>query len=112
MCLIHILCRDQNMLQVAETPRLWITSQQLNEHMTKRNKIKIPASYNSAFVTQTKPSKTAFHFAQTGILWPVNTMTVGCRYVHVRQANLPNCSKLQGSFHLYQQNGCPPYQLN
>lgn len=42
MCLIHILCRAQNMLQVAETARLWITSQQLNEHMTERNKIKNP----------------------------------------------------------------------
>lgn len=52
MCLIHILCRAQNMLQVAETPRLWITSQQLNEHMTERHKIKISASYNFAFLTQ------------------------------------------------------------
>ncbi len=47
MCLIHILCRAQNMLQVAETARLWTTSQQLNEHMTERNKIKIPASNKS-----------------------------------------------------------------
>lgn len=52
MCLIHILCRAQNMLQVAETARLWITSQQLNEHMTERKKIKFPASHNSAFLTQ------------------------------------------------------------
>lgn len=55
MCLIHILCRAQNMLQVAETARLWITSQQLNEHMTERNNIKIPASNNSVFLTQIKP---------------------------------------------------------
>lgn len=44
MCLSHILCRAQNMLQGAETTRLWITSQQLNatEHMTERHKIKNP----------------------------------------------------------------------
>lgn len=42
MCLIHILCRAQNMLQGAETTRLWITSQQLNEHTTERHKIKNP----------------------------------------------------------------------
>lgn len=44
---MHILCRAQNMLQGAETTRLWITSQQLNEHMTERQKIKKPESHNS-----------------------------------------------------------------
>lgn len=55
MCLIHILCRDHNMVLVAETARLWITSQQLNEHMTKRNKIKTPASHNSASLAHVMP---------------------------------------------------------
>lgn len=65
MSLIHILCRAQNMLQVAETARLWITSQQLNEHMTERNKIIIPASHNSAILTQMNPYKmcTGWHSA-------------------------------------------------
>lgn len=66
MCLIHILCRAQNMLQVAETARLWITSQQLNEHMTERNKIKIPASHNSAFLTQITPFKICIEWDSLG----------------------------------------------
>lgn len=48
ICWGHILCRAQNMLQGAETARLWITSQPLNEHMTERQKIKKnPASHKS-----------------------------------------------------------------
>ena len=71
MCLIHILCRAQNMLQVAQTARLWITSQQLNEHMTERNKIKIPASLNSAFLTQRNPFRTFY----SDVLWSVRDPT-------------------------------------
>jgi len=65
MCLIHILCRDQNMLQVADTTRLWITSQQLNEHMTERKKIKIPASHTCICHTH---QATNYH-VETCALW-------------------------------------------
>lgn len=106
MCLIHILCRDQNMLQVAETPRLWITSQQLNEHMTKRHKIKNPCITQLICICHTQsPPKTCFLFLYTeserlvSFCQSVTWQTVVTMFMWNRPI-LPNCCKLLGSFHL------------
>lgn len=80
MCLLHILCRAQNMLQGAETTRLWITSQQLNEHMTERHKIKNPC------ITQVGPElaflhirTAAFGSSESGSQEDVNTAQIYSR---------------------------------
>jgi len=65
------------MLQVADTPRLWITNQQLNEHMTERNNIKTPGTHKSAFLTLINPPKAILVWHRVALFGQA-----ACREVH------------------------------